>query len=144
LLGGFVVSRQGLKFWLWPMLLAIHLPDAVFIWLAAAQPQNLFAIGAGVVVEQFGYGFGFTAFMLYMIYVARGPHSTAHYALCTGFMALGMNLPNLWSGWLQQQLGYKLFFIWVILATVPSFIAAAKIPLEAEFGKKTQSSSSSC
>jgi PAT family beta-lactamase induction signal transducer AmpG len=52
-------------------------------------------------------------------------------------MALGMNLPNLWSGWLQQQLGYKLFFIWVILATVPSFIAAAKIPLEAEFGKKT-------
>ena len=137
LLGGFVVSRQGLKFWLWPMLLAIHLPDAVFIWLAAAQPQNLFAIGAGVVVEQFGYGFGFTAFMLYMIYVARGPHSTAHYALCTGFMALGMNLPNLWSGWLQQQLGYKLFFIWVILATVPSFIAAAKIPLEAEFGKKT-------
>ncbi len=74
LLGGFVVARQGLKFWLWPMLLAIHLPDAVFIWLAYAQPQNLFAIGAGVAVEQFGYGFGFTAFMLYMIYIARGEH----------------------------------------------------------------------
>jgi len=136
LLGGFVVSRRGLKFWLWPMLLAIHLPDAVFIWLAAAQPQNLFAVGAGVVVEQFGYGFGFTAFMLYMIRIARGAHSTAHYALCTGFMALGMNLPNLWSGWLQEQLGYKLFFVWVILATIPSFLVALKIPLEPEFGKR--------
>src|ERR1035437_5787713 len=92
LLGGFVVSRHGLKFWLWPMLLAIHLPDAVFIWLAYAQPENLFAIGAGVAVEQFGYGFGFTAFMLYMIRIARGEHQTAHYAICTGFMALGMML----------------------------------------------------
>ena len=135
LLGGFVVSRHGLKFWLWPMLLAIHLPDAVFIWLAYAQPENLFAIGAGVAVEQFGYGFGFTAFMLYMIHIARGPHATAHYALCTGFMALGMLLPGLWSGWLQEHLGYKLFFIWVILATIPSFIVARKIPLAAEFGK---------
>jgi PAT family beta-lactamase induction signal transducer AmpG len=136
LLGGFVVSRQGLKFWLWPMLLAIHLPDAVFIWLAAAQPHQLFAIGAGVALEQFGYGFGFTAFMLYMIYIARGAHSTAHYALCTGFMALGLTVPGLWSGWLQEHLGYKVFFVWVICATIPSFIAALKIPLEAEFGKK--------
>jgi PAT family beta-lactamase induction signal transducer AmpG len=137
LLGGFVISRHGLKFWLWPMLLAIHLPDAVFIWLAQAQPENLFAIGAGVAVEQFGYGFGFTAFMLYMIRIARGPHATAHYALCTGFMALGMMLPGMWSGWLQEHLGYKLFFVWVILATIPSFLVAAKIPLEPEFGRKS-------
>ncbi len=136
LLGGWVVSRHGLKFWLWPMLLAIHLPDAVFIWLAATQPENLFAIGAGVAVEQFGYGFGFTAFMLYLIRIARGPHATAHYALCTGFMALGMMLPGMWSGWLQERLGYQLFFIWVILATIPSFLVAAKIPLEPEFGRK--------
>ena len=136
LLGGFMVSRQGLKFWLWPMLLAIHLPDVVFIWLAAVQPQNVFVIGAGVAVEQFGYGFGFTGFMLYLIYLARGPHSTAHYALGTGFMALGMTLPGLWSGWLQSQLGYPWFFIWVILATIPSFVVALKIPLEAEFGKR--------
>ena len=136
LLGGFAVSRQGLKFWLWPMLLAIHLPDAVFIWLAHAQPENLSVIGAGVAVEQFGYGFGFTAFMLYMIRIARGPHATAHYALCTGFMALGMMLPGQWSGWLQEQLGYKLFFIWVILATIPSFLVARKIPLEPEFGRR--------
>lgn len=136
LLGGYAVSRRGLKFWLWPMLFAIHLPDAVFIWLSAAQPQNLFAIGAGVAVEQFGYGFGFTAFMLYLIRLARGAHATAHYALCTGFMALGMMVPGLWSGWLQSQLGYKAFFAWVLLATIPSFLVALKIPLEAEFGKR--------
>jgi PAT family beta-lactamase induction signal transducer AmpG len=136
LLGGFAVARHGLKFWLWPMLLAIHLPDAVFIWLAYAQPENLFAIGAGIAVEQFGYGFGFTAFILYMIRIARGEHQTAHYAICTGFMALGMMLPGMWSGWLQEQLGYQHFFVWVILATIPSFIVATKIPLEAEFGKR--------
>jgi PAT family beta-lactamase induction signal transducer AmpG len=138
LLGGLVVARHGLKFWLWPMLLAIHLPDAVFIWLACAQPGNLFAIGAGVAVEQFGYGFGFTAFMLYMIYIARGEHRTAHYAICTGFMALGMMLPGMWSGWLQEHLGYPHFFVWVILATIPSFIVALFIPLEAEFGKRNE------
>jgi PAT family beta-lactamase induction signal transducer AmpG len=136
LLGGLVVARNGLRFWLWPMLLAIHLPDAVFIWLAYAQPGNLFAIGAGVAVEQFGYGFGFTAFMLYMIYIARSEHRTAHYAICTGFMALGMMLPGMWSGWLQERLGYPHFFVWVILATIPSFIVALFLPLEAEFGKR--------
>jgi PAT family beta-lactamase induction signal transducer AmpG len=136
LLGGFLVSQRGLKFWLWPMLLAIHLPDAVFIWLASAQPQNFFAIGTAVALEQFGYGFGFTAFMLYMIYIARGKHQTAHYAICTGFMALGMMLPGMWSGWLQEHIGYQKFFVWVILATIPSFLVAAKIPLEREFGKR--------
>ena len=137
LIGGWAVSRHGLKFWLWPMLLAIHLPDAVFIWLAYAQPENLFAIGTGIVLEQFGYGFGFTAFMLYLIYMVRGPHGTAHYALGTGFMALGMMVPGMWSGWLQEHLGYRCFFIWVILATLPSFVVALRIPLEESFGKKT-------
>ena len=136
IMGGFVVSRQGLKFWLWPMLLAIHLPDAVFIGLAYTQPASLWLIGLGVAVEQFGYGFGFTAFMMYMIYMARGPYPTAHYALCTGFMALGMMLPGLWSGWLQEQLGYRHFFLWVVLATIPSFIVAARLPLEPEFGRR--------
>jgi PAT family beta-lactamase induction signal transducer AmpG len=138
LLGGFVVARHGLKFWLWPMLLAIHLPDAVFIWLAYAQPENIFTIGAGVAIEQFGYGFGFTAFMLYMIYIARGEHQTAHYAICTGFMALGMMLPGMWSGWLQEHIGYQHFFVWVLLATIPSFIVVLRIPLEAEFGRRNQ------
>ncbi len=141
LLGGFVVARHGLKFWLWPMLLAIHLPDAVFIWLAYLQPADLSVIGVGVTVEQFGYGFGFTAMLLYMIYIARGEHRTAHYAICTGFMALGIMVPGMWSGWLQEQLGYPHFFVWVILATIPSFIAALFIPLDAEFGKRAKTSS---
>ena len=138
LLGGFVVARHGLKCWLWPMLLAIHLPDAVFIWFAYARPENLTAIGAGVAIEQFGYGFGFTAFLLYLIYIARGEHQTAHYAICTGFMALGMMLPGMWSGWLQELIGYPHFFVWVLLATIPSFIVARRIPLEAEFGRRNQ------
>jgi PAT family beta-lactamase induction signal transducer AmpG len=119
------------------MLLTIHLPDAVFIWLAYAQPGNLFAIGMGVAIEQFGYGFGSTALFLYMIYIARGEHQTAHYAVCTGFMALGMMMPGMWSGWLQEQLGYPHFFVWVILATVPSFVVARMIPLDSDFGKKS-------
>jgi PAT family beta-lactamase induction signal transducer AmpG len=137
LMGGIVASRYGLKTWLWPMLFIMHLPDLVFIYLAHAQPDNLFIINACVAVEQFGYGFGFTAYMLYMIYIARGKHPTAHYAICTGFMALGMMVPGMWSGWLQEIVGYHHFFVWVLLATVPSFIVAAKIPLEKEFGKRS-------
>ena len=91
---------------------------------------------AGIAVEQFGYGFGFAFFMLFMVCLARGGHATAHYALCTGFMALGMMVPGLWSGWLQEHLGYQLFFVWVILATIPSFVVAMKIPLAAAFGRK--------
>ena len=136
LLGGMVASRHGLKSWLWPMVLVIHLPDAVFIYLAHAQPDSLTTISIAVAIEQFGYGFGFTAYMLYMIYIARGAHPTAHYAICTGFMALGMMLPGMWSGWLQEIIGYQHFFVWVILATIPSFLVVLLIPLEREFGRK--------
>jgi len=137
LLGGMVSSRQGLKFWLWPMVCIIHLPDAMFIYLSYAQPDSLAIISLCLALEQFGYGFGFTAYMLYMIYIARGKHQTAHYAICTGFMALGMMLPGMWSGWLQETIGYQHFFAWVILATIPSFAIVALIPLEKEFGKRT-------
>jgi PAT family beta-lactamase induction signal transducer AmpG len=136
ILGGWAVSRHGLKAWLWPMLLAIHLPDAMFIYLAYAQPTNLVIVQLCVAVEQFGYGFGFTAYVMYMIYIARGEHQTAHYAICTGFMALGMMFPGMWSGWLQDTIGYRHFFTWVILATVPSFLVAMWIPLDAGFGRK--------
>ena len=135
-LGGWLVSRHGLKPWLWPMLFAIHLPDAAFIYLAHAQPTHLPLIQLAIAVEQFGYGFGFTAYLMYMIHIARGPHQTAHYAICTGFMALGMMLPGMWSGWLQDHIGYLRFFTWVIVATVPSFIVALWIPLEEGFGRK--------
>jgi len=136
-LGGWMISRHGLKAWLWPMLLAIHLPDAMFVYLAYAQPTSLPVIQLCVAIEQFGYGFGFAAYLMYMIYIARGEHQTAHYAICTGFMALGMMLPGMWSGWLQDLVGYRHFFVWVILATVPSFVVAALIPLDASFGKRS-------
>jgi PAT family beta-lactamase induction signal transducer AmpG len=137
LLGGMVAARKGLKFWLWWMVLAIHLPDAVFVYLATVMPDNFWVINVCVAVEQFGYGFGFTAYMLYMIYIARGEHQTAHYALCTGFMALGMMIPGMFSGWLQEIIGYQHFFVWVMLATIPGFLIVKFIPLDAEFGRKT-------
>jgi MFS transporter, PAT family, beta-lactamase induction signal transducer AmpG len=136
IVGGILVSRRGLRAWIWPMVFVMHLPDAVFIYLSYGQPAHLALISGCVALEQFGYGFGFTAYMLYMIYLARGRHSTAHYAICTGFMALGLMLPGMWSGWLQQHLGYQHFFIWVMLATIPGFIVTALIPLDADFGKK--------
>jgi PAT family beta-lactamase induction signal transducer AmpG len=136
ILGGLAISRHGLKTWLWPMLFAIHVPDAAFIYLAYAQPTSVPLIQACVAAEQFGYGFGFAAYLMYMIYIARGDHQTAHYAICTGFMALGMMLPGMWSGWLQDRIGYPHFFAWVIFATVPSFIVTLWLPLEPGFGKK--------
>ncbi len=137
LLGGWVISLFGLKRLLWPMICIMNLPNLVFLILSLTQPVSLWAIGTGLVVEQFGYGFGFTAYMIYMIYVARGEHQTAHYALCTGFMALGMMLPGMPAGWLQDHLGYVRFFVWVMVATIPSFAAAALIKVDPEFGKKT-------
>jgi MFS transporter, PAT family, beta-lactamase induction signal transducer AmpG len=137
LAGGMVASKRGLKFWLWWMVLAIHLPDAVFVYLSYAQPDNFWIINLCVAIEQFGYGFGFTAYMLYMIHIARGQHSTAHYAICTGFMALGMMIPGMFSGWLQDIIGYQHFFVWVLLATIPGFMVVGFIPLDPEFGKKT-------
>jgi PAT family beta-lactamase induction signal transducer AmpG len=136
ILGGIVTSRDGLKRWLWPMVLALHLPDLVFLYMAYTQPTNMVLIQAGVMLEQFGYGFGFTAYVLYMLHIARGQHQTAHYAICTGFMAMGLMFPGMWSGWLQDHIGYKHFFAWVILATVPSFLVAMRIPLDDQFGKK--------
>jgi PAT family beta-lactamase induction signal transducer AmpG len=135
-LGGWVASRHGLGRWLWPMMFAIHLPDAVYVYLAYAQPTQLALIQGCVVIEQFGYGFGFTAYVLYMMYVARGERQTAHYAICTGFMALGMMLPGMWSGWLQEQVGYRQFFNLVMLSTIPTFVVALFIPLEKSFGRK--------
>ncbi len=136
LLGGFLAARNGLKFWLLWMVLAINLPNAVYIFLSSTQPENLLIINLAVGVEQFGYGFGFAAYMLYMLYVSSGAHQTAHYAICTGFMALGMMIHGMFSGWLQELLGYQYFFIWVMVATLPSFIVTMLIPLDSSFGRK--------
>lgn len=137
ILGGMLVSWRGLRACLWPMVFVMHLPDAAFLYLSTAQPAGLGTVGACVAVEQFGYGFGFTAYMLYMIYIARGEHPTAHYALCAGFMAIGVMVPGMWSGWLQERLGYPHFFLWVLVATLPGFVVTALAPLDAGFGKKT-------
>jgi PAT family beta-lactamase induction signal transducer AmpG len=138
LLGGWAISRRGLKAMLWPMILATHVPVAVFLLLASYQPTSLWLIGGALAVEQFGYGFGFTAYMLYMMLVADGPHETAHYAICTGFMALGMMLPGMAAGWIEDRIGYVKFFAWVLACTVPSFVVIARLKIDPEFGRKAQ------
>lgn len=136
LLGGFVISKKGLRFWLWPMLIAINIPDLLYVYLAYAQPNNILIIYLCVAIEQLGYGFGFTACMMYLIYVSEGEYKTSHFAIASGFMALGMMFPGMISGFIQEAIGYKFFFIWVIIATIPSFLIAKFIPLEYQFGKK--------
>ena len=138
LLGGFCAARNGLKFWLPAMVAAINLPNLVYVYLAYAAPGNFAVVNACVAVEQFGYGFGFAAYMIFMLYVAQGEQQTAHYAICTGFMALGMMIPGMFTGWLQEIIGYQHFFVWVMLATIPSFAATALIKIDPGFGKKTE------
>ncbi|MBI4430040.1 MAG: MFS transporter [Ignavibacteriales bacterium] len=135
-LGGFAAARKGFKFWLWPMVLAINTPDLIYVYLSYIQPEDYLIINLSVAIEQFGYGFGFTAYMLYMLYVSQGKHSTAHYALCTGFMALGMMIPGMFSGDIQKWLGYQQFFVWVCIATIPGFVVAKLAKVDPEFGKK--------
>jgi PAT family beta-lactamase induction signal transducer AmpG len=135
LVGGVVISRKGLKYWLWIMVFAMHLPDAIFIYLSRALPESLFLINLAVAAEQFGYGFGFTAYTLVMIMVSEGEYKTVHYAIGTGFMALGMMIPAMASGWIQEQLGYAHFFLWILLSTIPGFLVAAWIKIDPEFGK---------
>ena len=118
------------------MVVAINIPNVVYVYLAYAAPDSLTIVNVCVAIEQFGYGIGFTAYMLYMIYVAEGHHKTAHFAICTGFMALGMMLPGMFSGWLEDIIGYENFFVWVVIATIPGFIAAALIKIDPLFGVK--------
>ena len=136
ILGGIVVSRGGLKRWLWPMVWAISLPDIVYVYLSYIQPESLLLVNLCVFIEQFGYGFGFTAYMLYLIYFADGEHKTAHYAICTAFMALGMMIPGMAAGWLQEVMGYQLFFIWIMVCTLATFGVTALLKIDPEFGKK--------
>lgn len=141
IIGGFMISRDGFKSWIVPMAIAINLPDILYVLLAAFQPDQVWLIIASVAIEQLGYGFGFTAYMLYLIYIAEGEHKTAHYAIGTGFMALGMMLPGMAAGWIQEQIGYTNFFIWVCLCTIPGIIAAfmVKRKIDPLFGKKVNS-----
>lgn len=136
IIGGIAISRKGLKFWLWPMALCITLPHFVYVYLALAMPHNFVLINAAVAVEQLGYGFGFTAYMLYLIYFSNGEHKTAHYAICTGFMALGMMLPGMVAGWLQELLGYKHFFLVIMLLAIPTLAVIPFMKIDPKFGVK--------
>jgi len=136
ILGGIAISRNGLKFWLLPMAIAISLTDIVYVYFAYALPDSLIIINICIFIEQFGYGFGFAAFMMYLVYVADGKFKTAHYAFCTGLMALGVMLPQMIAGKLQEFLGYKHFFIWVMISCTLTFVAIFLIKVDKNFGKK--------
>ena len=136
ILGGIAVARHGLKKWLWPMVWAISLPDLVYVYLSFFQHSSLMVINLCVFIEQFGYGFGFTAYMLYLIYFSQGESKTAHYAICTAFMALGMMLPGMMAGWLQETMGYRTFFIWIMACTVATFWVTSLLKIDDRFGKK--------
>lgn len=142
LLGGFVVSRDGLKKWLWPMVLSISLPDAVYIYLSFTQNANLWLVNSCVFIEQFGYGFGFTAYMLYLIYFSRGEKSTAVYSICTAMMALGMMLPGMVAGYIVDLIGYEAFFVWVMVCCLVTAGVTALLRVDSEFGKKSVSEDS--
>jgi PAT family beta-lactamase induction signal transducer AmpG len=136
LLGGYVIYGNGLKFWLWPMVIIMHVPDLIFVYLSHALPQSVWLIGSAVAIEQFGYGFGFTAYTMYMIMVSQGEYKTVFYAIGTGIMALGMMLPAMASGWIQDTLGYINFYYWILLTTIPGFIVTALVKIDPEYGKK--------
>ena len=136
ILGGMAAGRDGLKRWLWPMVCAITLPDIVYVYMSYALPESLGVVNVCVFFEQFGYGFGFTAYMLYLIYYSQGAYKTSHYALCTALMALSMMIPGLFAGALQEWVGYRWFFIIVMLFCAVTFIVTALIKIDPEFGKK--------
>ncbi|WP_375498568.1 MFS transporter [uncultured Nostoc sp.] len=129
ILGGLLISKYGLKKCLLPMALALNLPDVFYVYMAYMKP-SLTLVYPLVSLEQFGYGFGFTAFSVYLMYICQGEYKTSHFAISTGIMALGMMLPGLVSGYLQKALGYPLFFVLVCLLTIPGMIALFFIPLK--------------
>lgn len=136
ILGGMATSKDGLKRWLWPMVMAITLPDLVYVYMAFALPSSFLLINICVFIEQFGYGFGFTAYMLYLIYYSQGEHKTSHYALCTGIMALSLMIPGLFAGALQELVGYPAFFVIVCCFCVVTYLVTYFIKVDPTFGKK--------
>ena len=134
IVGGFFIAKNGLKYWIIWMALAMKLPDLVYVYMSYAQPDNMTLISVLVSIEQFGYGFGFTAYLLYMMMISDGNHKTAHYAICTGIMALGMMIPGMFSGAIQESVGYTSFFYWVMLSTIPGLILIKFISIDSNFG----------
>ncbi|WP_084386953.1 MFS transporter [Anabaena sp. CA = ATCC 33047] len=142
ILGGLVIAKYGLKKCLFPMALAMNLPNLFYVYMAYTKP-SLTLVYPLVSLEQFGYGFGFTSFSVYLMYISQGEYKTSHFAISTGIMALGMMLPGIVSGYLQNSLGYPLFFILVCLLTIPGMITLFFIPFKADTQKPTLITSSS-
>ncbi|MBP5258438.1 MAG: MFS transporter [Prevotella sp.] len=136
IVGGMLASRDGLKRWLWPFVCAITLPDIVYVYMSYAVPSNLWLISFLLFIEQFGYGLGFTALTLYMLYFSQGEFKTSHYAICTGLSYLGLMLPGMVSGWIKDMVGYREFFIIVMFLCIITFVVTAFIKIDPEFGKK--------
>ena len=136
ILGGITLSRFGLKKCIWYMVAAISVPDLVYVYLSWMPTQDIALVSSCIFIEQLGYGFGFTAYTLFLMYFARGEHQTSHYAISTGIMALGMMLPGMFSGKLQELMGYRTFFIWIIACCAVTCIVSALIKYEPDFGKK--------
>lgn len=134
--GGWLASKYGFQKTLWPFVIAINLPNIVYVYLSFVHPSGYWIVASAVAVEQLGYGFGFTAYTLFMLFVSSGKYKTAHFAFSTGIMALGMMIPGMISGWLQETLGYQNFFIWVMICTIPGFIMARVIKVDKDFGLK--------
>ena len=136
LLGGWCVSMHGLKRWLWPMVLSISLPDLVYVYLADTGQASFLTVNICVFIEQFGYGFGFTAYMLYLVYFSQGERSTAVFSICTAMQALGMMIPGMIAGWMADTLGYLNFFWWVVGCCLVTFAVSALIKIDPSYGKK--------
>lgn len=124
IVAGIMVSRRGLKYWILPMALAINVPDLLYVLLAWLRCNDIWVVSAFVIIEQFGYGVGFAAYMLYLIHLADGEYKTSHYAIATGLMAAGMSIPGMIAGYMSDLLGYTNFFIFVCLCTLPGIVAA--------------------
>jgi len=137
-LAGMLASRDGVRKWLLPMAFMMNTTNLTFLALAYFQPTSLVWITIAVVIEKFGYGLGFTSYMMYMLYISQGKHQTSFYAMCTGIMALGMILPGMIAGYVLQWMGYTNFFIWVLIATIPSFYVTWLVycQMNPDFGKK--------
>ncbi len=129
ILGGYFIASKGLKKSRMFLVACFNVPFAVYAYFAFMQPESFYIIGTGVVLEYFGYGFGFVGLMLFMMQqVAPGKYKMAHYAFATGIMNLGFMIPSMISGYLSDLLGYKIFFIWVLVATIPAFLATYFVP----------------
>lgn len=136
IVGGFAAARRGLNYWLRPMAWSMSLTCLTFVYLSWITSPEQITINICVFIEQFGYGFGFTAYMLYLIYFSEGKFSTAHYSICTGFMALGMMLPGMAAGWIQETIGYRYFFIWTMICCIATIAVSYMLKVDSSFGKK--------